>query len=100
MIRFACPGCSATFTVGDDRAGKVTRCPKCQTKFLIPEPEPGAVAPPPLPPPPSSFPAPPPLPSASNEPVEVAPCPNCKTRLSVMPGDVGLDVECPTCQTV
>jgi predicted Zn finger-like uncharacterized protein len=97
MIRFACPGCSATYSVGDDKAGKVTRCQKCQTKFLIPDAEPaGAAAPPPLPPPA----APPPLPAAANEPVEVAPCPQCQTRLSVMPGDLGLDVECPSCQTV
>lgn len=97
MIRFACPGCNATYTVGDDRAGKITKCPKCQTKFQIPEPEPtsGGV-PPPLPRPSV---APPPLP-ASDDPVEVAPCPKCATRLSVMPGDIGLDVECPTCQTV
>lgn len=95
MIRFACPGCSTTFSVGDDRAGKITRCPKCQTKFVIPEPEPAAAA---APPPSAS--APPPLPPATDEPVEIAPCPSCDSRLSVMPADLGSDVECPSCQTV
>src|SRR5947207_10555092 len=104
MIRFACPGCSATYTVGDDRAGKVTRCPKCQTKFLIPEPDPGTAAPPPPPPAgrdePGRSPDQPVRPPAANEPVEIAPCPNCHTRRSVMPADLGLDVECPRCRTV
>ena len=130
MIRFACPGCSATFTVTDDKAGKTGKCPKCQTQFTIPAPPvedpdrppppttaeapppiPTVEAPPPLPirtyeaPPPIPPPIAPPPPVASaaagpNDPVEIAPCPKCTSRLSVLPGDVGLDVECPNCQTV
>ncbi len=134
MIRFACPGCSATFTVTDEKAGKTGKCPKCQTQFtipaaaveelIIPPPHPTveppapmtSVEPPPPPPPPVEAPPPfpppveppPPIgaspvaaaPSGPNDPVEIVPCPKCTSRLSVLPGDVGLDVECPNCQTV
>jgi hypothetical protein len=101
MIRFACPGCQATFTVDDSKAGKTGNCPKCQTQFIIPQPEPGGAGPavgttsapmlnvPVSPPPP-----------AANDPVEIDPCPKCQTRLSVSPADVGSDVECPYCKTV
>lgn len=130
MIRFACPGCSATFTVTDEKAGKTGKCPKCQTQFTIP---PVPAADPDLPPPPTTVEAPPPIPTVDapppipmqtvpapppipppiappppvpppppgpNDPVEIVPCPKCTSRLSVLPGDVGLDVECPNCQTV
>ena len=131
MIRFACPGCSATFTVTDDKAGKTGKCPKCQTQFTIPAPAAGppAAPPPPVPndpPPMTTVEAPPPIPTVEappphepipsveapppmpppvappspNEPVEIVPCPKCSSRLSVLPSDVGLDVECPNCQTV
>ena len=135
MIRFACPGCSATFTVTDEKAGKTGKCPKCQTQFtipapavdelIIPPPHPVVEPPPPIttveppPPPPPPVEAPPPMPPAveapppmhvpppvaptppgPNDPVEIVPCPKCSSRLSVLPGDVGLDVECPNCQTV
>ena len=103
MIRFACPGCSATYTVGEDRAGKVTRCPKCQTKFLIPEPDAevpaGACAAGaaifglvPIPASAARF--------GERTRSRSLPCPKCQTRLSVMPADLGLDVECPSCQTI
>ncbi len=85
MIRFACPGCSATFTVTDDKAGKTSNCPKCKSQFLIP-----GEAPPPLPP----------SPPKQNAPITIEPCPKCKTQLSVDPADLGTDVECPTCQRV
>ena len=107
MIRFACPGCTATFTVADDKAGKSGKCPKCQSQFVIPSeispddpnhpPVELSAVPPPLPPQPAAVPAPPPVPG---DPVEIQPCPKCRSRLSVMPGDVGLDIECPNCQTV
>ena len=109
MIRFACPGCSATFTVTDEKAGKTGKCPKCQTQFTIPFPQSEENPPPPTsveaPPPMQSVEAPPPIPPAveppaAPEPVEILPCPKCTSRLSVLPGDVGLDVECPNCQTV
>ncbi len=99
MIRFACPGCGATYSVDDSKAGKAGKCPKCQSRFQIPAPE-GAPSPPPataadprasLPPPPSADP---------NAPVEIAPCPGCQARLSVAATDIGVDVECPYCKTV
>jgi hypothetical protein len=50
---------------------------------------------------------PPPLPSAAvgpppsaDTPVEIRPCPKCNTRLSVLPADVGHDIQCPSCETV
>lgn len=103
MIRFACPGCQATYTVGDEKAGKNGKCPKCQSAFVIPGPE-GSDAPPPPPsfpaPPPMYAPPPPPPPAADpNAAVEIAPCPKCQTRLSVSPADIGLNVQCPTCAT-
>ena len=89
MIRFACPGCNATFSVGDEKAGKTGKCPKCQSQFVIPEAEGGpAPASPPPPPPPVS------------DDVEIAPCPGCQARLSVSVADLGVDVECPYCKTV
>ncbi|HET6573678.1 MAG TPA: NINE protein [Fimbriiglobus sp.] len=99
MIRFACPGCGATYSVDDSKGGKTGKCPKCQSHFQIPTPE-GMPPPPPvtasdprasLPPPP------PPDPSA---PVEIAPCPGCSARLSVAVTDLGVDVECPYCKAV
>jgi len=87
MIRFACPSCSATFTVTDDKAGKTSSCPKCKGQFVIP----GEV------PPPKSKPVPK-LPATA--PVAIRPCPKCRTQLSVEPADLGTDVECPTCDTV
>lgn len=102
MIRFACPGCSATFTVADEKAGKTGKCPKCQSQFVIPEapaaaPAPSSVASRPVPPPP---PPPPPPVDDNSGTVEVTPCPKCGSRLSVMQGDLGSDIECPSCQTV
>lgn len=88
MIRFACPGCGATYTVPDEKGGKTGKCPKCQGQFIIPEAEAG------------SAPAPPPRSGANDTaPVEIEPCPGCQARLSVAKSDVGLDVECPYCKT-
>ena len=89
MIRFACPGCNATFSVGDEKAGKTGKCPKCQSQFVIPEAE-GGPAP--------SSPPPPPPPVSDDD--EIAPCPGCQARLSVSVSDLGVDVECPYCKTV
>ena len=117
MIRFACPGCSAMFTVEDEKAGKSGKCPKCQTQFIIPAAElaptefpltedPAAPLPPPPAPPPGAdrpppLPFPPPAPTAGpNDPVEIQPCPKCRSRLSVLPTDLGLDIECPSCKEV
>lgn len=36
MIRFHCCGCQKVLSAADDQAGKAGRCPRCQTKFLIP----------------------------------------------------------------
>ena len=99
MIRFACPGCAATFTVDDNRAGKSGKCPKCQSEFVIPETEPVAVVSVPV-----TMPVPVPVSSLAarnaEEPVEIEPCPKCATKLSVSGGDIGNDVECPYCKTV
>lgn len=93
MIRFSCPGCEATFNVSDDKAGKTGKCPKCSSQFTIPlapDAPPAAEVPPPLPTPPV----------VDGAAVEISPCPKCGARLSVEPGDIGLDVECPTCRAV
>ncbi len=112
MIRFACPGCASTFTVDDSKAGKVGKCPKCQSQFQIPKSDASAAvesppvaptAPPPVvqkvlpPPPPAALPAAAPSTSVS---VEIAPCPKCSARLTVGINDLGVDVECPYCKTV
>ena len=94
MIRFACPGCEATYTVPDEKAGKTGKCPKCQAQFVIPTPDPHAVTPPP-----KSEPTPPPLFGTDVE-VEIAPCPGCQARLMVSNKDIGADVECPYCKAV
>lgn len=104
MIRFACPGCSSTFSVDDAKAGKSGKCPKCGAAFIIPAAE--AAAPPPLPAPPPPLPPPDTVPQSSpppadpNAPVEIDPCPKCQTKLSVAASDLGNDVECPYCKTV
>jgi DNA-directed RNA polymerase subunit M/transcription elongation factor TFIIS len=95
MIRFACPGCEATYTVPDEKAGKTGKCPKCQAQFVIPTPPPAAAAAPP----PRPDPTPPPS-AATDVEVEIAPCPGCQARLMVSTGDLGTDVECPYCKTV
>lgn len=98
MIQFACPGCSATYTVGDEKGGKAGRCPKCQTQFTIPMPSssaPVSAPTPSAPPLPSMSPPPPP----TTEAVEIAPCPGCQARLSVTLSDLGTEVACPYCQT-
>lgn len=93
MIRFACPGCNATYTVEDAKGGKAGKCPKCQAQFVIPPADAAAGS--------SSAPAPsPPPPPATNATVEIKPCPKCSARLSVAPSDIGVDVECPYCQAV
>lgn len=114
MIRFACPGCAATFTVDDSKAGKVGKCPKCQSQFQIPKQNASeAVASPPPPPaaayapPPNLTPVPPPPPvprvapvAPASSSVEIAPCPKCSARLTVGINDLGAEVECPYCKTV
>ena len=93
MIRFQCPGCQATYTVGDEKAGKQGKCPKCQSAFIIPGAEASA------PPPPAPPALPPPPPPVEEEGIEISPCPKCGTRLTVSAGDIGLNVQCPSCST-
>ncbi|MEO2090097.1 MAG: hypothetical protein ABGY75_11445 [Gemmataceae bacterium] len=88
MIRFACPGCMASFSVGPEQAGKPGQCPHCQARYVVP---PAPTDAPPAQPPPAV---------GSDDAVEIRPCPKCQSRLSVLSGDVGLDVECPNCHTV
>jgi hypothetical protein len=97
MIRFACPGCGATFSVPDEKAGTTGTCPTCSTAFVIPAADPAA--PPPLPGEAEPPPLPDPRPSrAVDAAVEIKPCPSCGGRLSVAPADLGTDVECPYCK--
>lgn len=95
MIRFACPGCGASYTVDDSKAGKTGRCPKCQSQFQIPAAGEGTSAPAG-----GSRPGPALPPADPNAPVEIAPCPGCDARLSVPAADVGAEVECPYCKSV
>lgn len=76
MIRFACPGCSATYTASDEKAGKTSTCPKCKTQFAIPGAD---TAPPPMPVSTS------PPPSAAT--IEIEPCPKCGDKLTVEVAD-------------
>jgi TM2 domain-containing membrane protein YozV len=99
MIRFACPGCGATYSVDEGKGGKAGKCPKCQTQFQIPMPE-GMPAPPPATADDPRASLPPPPPPDPNAPVEIAPCPGCRARLSVAATDIGVDVECPYCKLV
>ena len=39
MISFACPGCQARLRVGDDKAGKRGKCPRCGHAIEVPLPE-------------------------------------------------------------
>jgi TM2 domain-containing membrane protein YozV len=102
MIRFACPGCGATYSVDDAKGGKTGKCPKCQSQFVIPAADPSA----PVaaleggsqPHAAASDPAPPAIDPTA--PVEIAPCPGCQARLSVAASDLGVNVECPYCRTV
>lgn len=84
MIQFACPGCSTTFTVGDEMAGKTETCSKCSAQFVIPDINAAIVH--------SS-------PSKSSSEIEIQPCPGCQAKLVVAASDLGLDVECPYCLT-
>lgn len=84
MITFLCPGCGLAFSVDDDKAGKTGKCPKCSVQFEIPAAE-SPISP---------------VPNILPGTVEIDPCPRCQTRLSAEVGDLGKNVECPTCKTV
>lgn len=88
MIQFACPGCEAVYSVGDEKGGKTSRCPRCDTQFQIPMPDGAAAATPP-----------PPVSAPPTDTVEVA-CPTCSGALAVTATDVGASVECPFCKSV
>ncbi len=99
MIRFACPGCSSTFSVPDEQAGQPGACDKCGVRFLIPTPLTAPIeAPPTLSPVPE---LPPQLPGTvtSNAP-EVRNCPTCEAKISILHEDVGHEVECPACKAI
>lgn len=60
-IEFNCPYCTATVRVGDNAAGRMGKCPKCQTRILVPRP---AAPPPPSVDIPQTIDLPPELPGA------------------------------------
>lgn len=88
-IEFNCPYCTAAIRVADNAAGKVGRCPKCETRLRVPSPQPpdetSSIEPPPEPPPATDPPAieppaptePPPAaePQATTEPPPSVPPP-------------------------
>lgn len=39
-IRFTCSECSSVLKIKDELAGTSAKCPKCKTKFVVPEPSP------------------------------------------------------------
>jgi len=88
MIRFACPGCRATYSVSDEQAGQTGTCTDCDAKFLIPS----AAAPPAAP---QVEAPPPPLASVRST---VLRCPTCEAKVRVDVGDIGHTVECPDCR--
>ncbi len=100
MIRFACPGCNATYTVDDAKGGKAGKCPKCAAQFVIPAAGEGGPPPAPEPRRTPAPPPPPPPPAADPGAVEIKPCPKCAARLTVAASDLGVDVECPYCKAV
>ena len=87
MIRIECPGCAATFSVPESKAGLTGRCPTCGTQVAVPDADLPYVA------------ADAPAPSVGQESVEVRPCPGCQARIAVARGDLGTTVECPYCVT-
>jgi hypothetical protein len=40
LIRFSCPGCSASIDAPLDAAGRVAECPDCGAEFTIPSQRP------------------------------------------------------------
>jgi hypothetical protein len=55
-LRATCPGCHKALSFPEASAGQKTRCPVCQTRFLI-TPDAAAASPAALPPPPAASPA-------------------------------------------
>ncbi len=49
MIQFLCPGCQQSFTVDNSRANSIGTCPKCSSRFYVPESPDAPAPPPPLP---------------------------------------------------
>lgn len=85
MIRFACPGCATISTLGDEFAGKIGRCRKCQAQFTIPMPE--------------AAPSPPPPPVDPPDSAGAVRCPTCRAKLAIDPAHLHAVVACPYCQT-
>lgn len=83
-----CPTCGARLTVNAEDVGAHVECPMCKTVFQ------GQAAPTQS----VDTPSPPPPPAPAD--VDIAPCPKCRAELTVSETDLGLDVECPHCQTV
>ena len=49
MIQFLCPGCQQSFSVDNSRANSIGTCPKCSSRFYVPESPDAPAPPPPLP---------------------------------------------------
>ncbi|MEW4527730.1 hypothetical protein [Maioricimonas sp. JC845] len=60
-IQFNCPHCTSSVRVGDEAAGKIGRCPKCNQRLRIPQVAPPAAPPAHEPPAPAEPPAVPPV---------------------------------------
>ena len=37
-VEFLCPGCEKKITCSEDKIGQPGKCPKCGTKFQVPDP--------------------------------------------------------------
>lgn len=83
-----CPTCGARLTVNAEDVGAHVECPMCKTVFEGKAGTGPTVVTPMAPPPPAAA------------DVDIAPCPKCKSELTVSEEDLGKDVECPHCRTV
>jgi hypothetical protein len=112
MISFSCPNCKALLTVGDEEAGTKFACPTCGRMMLVPDPvgalRSGSLAAPSTAPPSDSAVHPGGTLSASSPGAEMRvvngrpmvfwPCAHCRVGLNTPFENVGLSIQCPSCQ--
>lgn len=77
IIEFICPRCQNAMQARADEAGSKQRCPKCQAKVKVPEPEPVAAA-------------------ASRATIEFK-CPRCDELIRARGEHAGIKQFCPRC---